>query len=264
MVLDISKTASSERDAKLTAAKGAAVAPLHVAYAEDLHLLPSEVDEFIEDVVAWTEKKYGHEEVISAREEFFWKTGKVFDDDPFFHERMTFFLDFFVLLRPIAQLMQSDPELTPFVAYKTIHTPGDTESRKSAPMTGIVYSLFEINKASDHELVVQDCFTKTRHKVKSRGDQKFRGVNRKSLFQGCLYTHKDSTTISLGCVFHPREANRTLKKLVKRALKNQPVDIAKTLAEFAKINLKSLRHPHVDPKRIFAELLIDVRKGIIA
>jgi hypothetical protein len=255
MVLDLRKTSSEERDAKLAAAKGAAVAPLNSVYAEDLHLLPSEIDQFIEDVVSWTERKYGHEEVMAAREEFFWKMGKVFDDDPFFHERMTLFLDFFVFLRPISQLAGTDAELTPFVAYKTIHNPGDTETRKVAPVSGVHYSIFEVLKVSELQLTVQDCWSKERYIVSSRGDQKFRGINRKDLFQGCLYLRKDDTAISLGCIFHPPESWRVLKKLIKRSAKDAQFDIVKELTAFARINLKCLRHPHVNPKRIYSELL---------
>jgi hypothetical protein len=255
MVLDFRKASSEERDAKLAAAKGAAVAPLNSVYAEDLHLLPSEIDQFIEDVVAWTDHKYGQDEVKAAREEFFWKMGKVFDDDPFFHERMTLFLDFFVFLRPVSQLAGTDAELTPFVAYKTIHNPGDTETRRSAPVTGVHYSIFEVLKVSDLELTVQDCWSKERYIVRARGDQKFRGITRKDLFQGCLYLRKDDAAISLGCIFHPPESWRVLKKFIKRSMKEAQIDMSKELAGFARINLKALRHPHVNPKRIYSELL---------
>jgi len=243
----------------VAAARVAAVRPLTSVYVEDLHLLPCEIDEFIESVIKWTEHTYGPDEIVAAREEFFWKNGKVFEDDNFYNERMTLFLDYFIFVRPVSQLQKSGASKTPFEAYCETPLPGEQHERMRGTVTGARYSLFEIGKTSDKTMIVFDLLNDQRHEIASRANQTFKILSRKDVFQGFLYQTPNKDAISLGTFFHDKETWGLIKKALKRQKKAKALDEPRFLAALAKIHLKSMRLKHVSPKRIYEELTEELK-----
>jgi hypothetical protein len=243
----------------VAAARVAAVRPLTSVYVEDLHLLPCEIDDFIESVIIWTEHTYGPDEIIAAREEFFWKNGKVFEDDGFYNERMTLFLDYFIFVRPVSFLQKDGAIKTPFQAYCETPQPGEQHERMRGTVTGARYSLFEIGKTSEKSMIVFDLLNDKRHEIASRANQAFKILSRKDIFQGFLYQTPNQDAISLGTFFHDKETWSIMKKTLKRLKKAKALDESRFLAALAKIHLKSLRLKHVSPKRIYEELTEELK-----
>src|SRR4051812_1919674 len=61
-----------------------------------------DVDDVIEEFILWAQTAFGNDEIVTAREEFFKRSGKVFSDDSHFASHMSYFLDFFLFERPLS------------------------------------------------------------------------------------------------------------------------------------------------------------------
>src|SRR5690348_11676201 len=62
------------------------------------------IDTDLENLLAWAKTQFSEEELIQAKEDYFWKFGKVFHDDSFYESRMFYFIDYFLLERPLSRM----------------------------------------------------------------------------------------------------------------------------------------------------------------
>lgn len=218
-----------------------------VSFGESLNATAA-VDDQLERILIWSQTRFGEDELIRAKEEFFWKTGKVFHDDPFYEQRMGYFLDCFLLERPVSNLA-SDKMLTPFSIYEEEHL---LDSSAKIELKAYLHSVFQITKTSSHTIVVQDIITEQKYTIAARAEESFKALQKKEIFQGFLYILSEKILLSHGIIFHPSKAARIIKKQIKKSLKSDDFDPLRELARFARQNLRHLRHAHVDPKRVYA------------
>ena len=206
------------------------------------------IDEFIEILLEWFSKKYGDSALTEAREEFFWKFGKVFDDDTFFHQRMTFFIDYLLFIRPVSCTINSTTSLlTPFEIY-------DEETPEAnIPFTLTKHSVYEVIKIRDGFAECIDFLAERKSREILKLDEKCHALRKGDLFQGIIF-ESANTTASYGIILHPSESIRLIKKFLRNELKRPDIVIEEVLAKLAKIHLKAERHSHVKPKRIYSEL----------
>ncbi len=209
----------------------------------------STTDHVLESVVADAEAAYGKDAFVTAKEEFYSRFGKVFPEDPFYESRMSYFLDFFVLLRPIP-----GESSTPFMKFASLN--------KSNPAHLIValesfrHSIFEVESVvGSSGMSVLDLRTGEIYKVKSKGDESFRGFTKGAVFQGFLFPSDDFAFLGNGLVMHPSQALVIIKKFLKNAVKSVDFDEQGILARLAFVQLKALRHSHAGAKRIYGNEL---------
>src|SRR6478735_7913459 len=80
----------------------------------------SPLDQQREDIITWVVNLLGVEEVVKAKEEFFTQTGMIFHDDESYNRRMSYFIDYFLFIRPLTHLDPQNPP-TPFALYRDQH-----------------------------------------------------------------------------------------------------------------------------------------------
>ncbi|NBQ53992.1 MAG: hypothetical protein EBU49_10480, partial [Proteobacteria bacterium] len=168
---------------------------------------------------------------------------------PFYESRMSYFLDFFVLLRPIP-----GESSTPFMKFASFN--------KSNPAHLIValesfrHSIFEVESVvGSSGMSVLDLRTGEIYKVKSKGEESFRGFTKGAVFQGFLFPSDDFSFLGNGLVMHPSQALAIIKKFLKNAVKSVDFDEQVVLARLAFVQLKALRHSHAGAKRIYGNEL---------
>lgn len=104
-------------------------------------------------------------EAMRAREEYFNRAGKVFDDDAeLFEGRMAAFLEWYVLDRPFA-----GGEVPPVVqALETDKTLSADERRVMAALASTHRSLFQLYSETDRVLDIEDVIGGARFRVRER------------------------------------------------------------------------------------------------
>lgn len=209
----------------------------------------STTDHVLESVVADAEAAYGKDAFVKAKEEFYSRFGKVFPEDPFYESRMSYFLDFFVLLRPLP-----GESSTPFMKFASFNTANP--AHLIAALESFRHSIFEVESMTGSSgMSVLDLRTGEVYKVKSKGDESFRGFTKGAVFQGFLFPSDDFAFLGNGLVMHPSQALAIIKKFLKNAVKSVDFDEQGVLARLAFVQLKALRHSHAGAKRIYGNEL---------
>ncbi|HVZ71653.1 MAG TPA: hypothetical protein VHJ20_04700 [Polyangia bacterium] len=149
---------------------------------------------------------------MRAREQFFERAGKVFDDDAeLFEGRMASFLEWYVLERP-----QDNGGVRPVEA--ALAEPGwsAAERRGLASLASSHRSLFELAGVAEHVLDVEDLIGGARFQVTER--RKTLGFQTGDLFEARVIW--DGTTPIFGrtFLFHPPDARAVVLDWVDRAV----------------------------------------------
>ncbi len=208
----------------------------------------TDIDRCLETIIDWVNRDFGMNALVEAKEEFFWKTGKVFYDDEFFHQRMSYFTDFFLFQSPLSVANPALAGMTPLQAYCELFVEDNVW-----PLKDVRHSLFCVQKVKEQEMHIVDMLCDDKYTITKRENETFRGVTKKQVFQGFVYIAGSRNLVSRGLVFHPEEAISGIKKYLKKAKKERGFDEMTFLARLARQQLRHLRHRHVDPKLIYSE-----------
>ena len=199
---------------------------------------------FIGKILEWITATYDVNAVATAKEEFFWKTGKVFPDDEVFCNRMDYFSNYFLFQRKL----EATPPITPFQAYLQCTQTSTSENI----ITGYKHSLYIVAKTSTDHLMLTDLFSGEKiHATFSESGMKH-AFNKKDIFQGFLFTCDHKHLLSRGFIFHPGVTSGILKKLIKNARKSGDFEEKSLLFHLARKQLKHFRHPNIPAKQLYA------------
>ena len=220
-----------------------------IAGERNEHTPHTTIDDQLENILSWAQNKFGDNEFIEAKEDFFLNSGKVFYDDTFYEQRMGYFLDYFLLERPLTRQGTETP-FSEYMAQPQAHL----WTSKEDSLHKFCHSLFLVLRSQSNSLIVLDLINDQKIKIMARKNESFTAIQRKDLLQGYLYQSQDHYYLSHGLLFHPSKLSRFIKKEIKKAKNCSEFDQLKFLLDLAKQNLKYLRHIHVDPKRIYNEL----------
>lgn len=204
----------------------------------------TEVEKYLEQILLWAHQKFGPEPLVQAKEDFYEQTGKIFHDDSFFNERMSYFIDYFIFER-ILTTKDDSIEETPFELYQKVEA--------EHMIQGVVHSLFSVYRLNDQFLTIRDIHSNERYKLPRSPHSNFDGINKKDLFQGFVYDLGSHKTLSRGLIFHPTDAHTSIKKYLKLQQKKNQLDLRLALTRFAKQHLRHLRHSHVNPKLFYQQ-----------
>lgn len=150
---------------------------------------------------------------MRAREEYFERAGKVFDDDAeLFDGRIASFLEWYVLERPFAD---GPPPV--------IQTLGDAgagwspaERRVLAQLASSHHGLFELYGVADRVLDVEDLVGGARFQVVER--RKTIGFSPGDVFEARVVWDGEDTVFGRTFLFHPPDAREVLLDWVERAV----------------------------------------------
>ena len=206
-------------------------------------------DQVLEAIVSDAEVSYGKNAFVVAKEEFYSRFGKVFPEDLFYESRMSYFLDFFVLLRPVP-----GEAYTPFMKFAKFNT--SQPALLVSALEAFRHSIFEVEAlAGLSGMLVKDLRTGAAYKVRPKGNESFRGFTKGAVFQGFIFPGDDFAFLGNGLVMHPPQVLSVIKKYLKHAAKSLDFDEQAALARLAFVQLKALRHSHAGAKRIYGNEL---------
>jgi hypothetical protein len=153
-------------------------------------------------------------EAMRAREEFFDRAGKVFDDDAeLFEGRMASFLEWYVIERPLGKGGGRTP-----IAHAIdsgLALPAE-ERRMLAHLASSHRSLFQLASAAERVLEVEDVIGGARFSVLERRNTV--GIAAGDLFEARLLWDGDTVIFGRSFLFHPPDAREVILDWVERAV----------------------------------------------
>jgi hypothetical protein len=162
-------------------------------------------------------------EAMRAREEYFDRAGKVFDDDAeLFEGRMASFLEWYVLERPLAggavpPVVRAIEESRARPDAGATAPPFSAEERQGLAGLAVSHrSLFELDGPADRQLELEDVIGGARFSVQERRSTV--GISPGDLFEARLIWDGDVVVFGRTFLFHPPDAREVALDWVERAV----------------------------------------------
>jgi hypothetical protein len=194
------------------------------------------------------------EELPRARKEYVQRTGDLFETDDNFESRIACFLEWYVFDRQVSAMANK----TPARLYIESVTAGLTtpEVNRLRDLTRTVLSLFEFRRARESTLAVVDLLAGTKHEIFER--RKPAGLEPGDILEARLVPFEEHVYFSEAFAFHPRPARKAILKAAKLFRKTgRPEQRLDLVHRVAFLGNRCRRYKHVDPAKIFADLLAD-------
>ncbi len=182
-------------------------------------------------------------EAMRAREEYFERAGKVFDDDAeLFEGRMAAFLEWYVLERPFRG------GLAPVVHVLDDDTLPVEERRTIALLAASHRSLFELHLVDERTMDLEDVLGGARFLVTER--RHTIGFNRGDLFEARVISDGTSVIFGKTFIFHPADARDVALAAVDSALE-RGVAREEILFDLARRHVRWHRFGHIGAAKIY-------------
>jgi hypothetical protein len=185
-------------------------------------------------------------EVTAAREDYFARSGKVFEDDAEVHEARTIsFLEWYVIERP---LVSGLPPV--IVALEDARTRPGSASRLQAlaSLAGSHRSLFDIAHVDGKVIELEDVLGGARFRVVER--RSTIGFEVGSLVETRVVWDGEQPVFAKTFLFHPRDARSDVLDYVDGALA-AGTDRDEIMFHLAQLYLRWHRHGHSNAARIY-------------
>jgi len=187
-------------------------------------------------------------EAMRAREEYFERAGKVFDDDAeLFEGRMASFLEWYVLERPMAAT--GVPPIARAIASGEDAQQG-AERRVLASLATTHRSLFELHGVADHLLDIEDMVGGARFAVRERRNPL--GMTAGDVFEARLCWDGEAVVFSRTFLFHPPDAREVVIDWVERAV-GQGVARDEILFHLSRQHVRWHRLGHVGAAKVYRD-----------
>ena len=198
----------------------------------------------LDDVIARYAGGAYEAEAARARAAFVEATGRVFDDDPMFEERMGAFLEWFVLERPM-----DTADLRPIDRYRREVALEPAAQGLADALAASHWSLFEVLELGNGRAQVEDLLAGGRFVVHER--RKLTAIETGDVFEARLVSVEGRTRFGRSFCFHPREATATIRRSVAEAARRgqRKEDVLFRLAER---RLRCERYHNVHIARLYA------------
>jgi hypothetical protein len=215
------------------------------------------VDDMVEVATLWASELLGQDEVVAAREEFFAQTGKVFHDDAFYDARISYFIEHFLFERPISGAGRT-ASLTGMIPYQLFVrravdiSPIDEKTKVViASLAQARHSLFQVEKVRASSLVVKDLLIPQKILITAKADETYRAFDSGTIFQGFVFRLPETCHLGSGLIIHPYRAKAMIRRHIKLSRKSGSTAERPLLCKLATLQLRHLRHRHVDAKTIY-------------
>ena len=183
-------------------------------------------------------------EAMRAREEYFERAGKVFDDDAeLFEGRMAAFLEWYVLERPFRG--GAAPAVCSLDDDRSL---SDEDRRTLALVAASHRSLFELHEVDDRVMELEDVLGGARFSVVERRNTV--GFNRGDLFEARLISDGAGVILGKTFIFHPADARDVTLDWVDAAL-DRGVERQEILFHLARRHIRWHRFGHIGAARIY-------------
>jgi hypothetical protein len=185
-------------------------------------------------------------EVTSAREEYFVRSGKVFDDDAEVHEARTIsFLEWYVVERP---LVSGLPPVIVALEDARARPTSPERLQALASLAGSHRSLFDIAHVDGNVIELEDVLGGARFRVVER--RSTIGFEVGSLVETRVVWDGEQPVFAKTFLFHPRDARSEVLDYVDGALA-AGTDRDEIMFHLAQLYLRWHRHGHSNAARIY-------------
>ncbi|MGE0614811.1 MAG: hypothetical protein AB7P04_04155 [Bacteriovoracia bacterium] len=189
-----------------------------------------------------------YREVYLAKEEYFDKTGIIYEDDGEFEQRMCIFMDWYLFDRDLPGV-----DLPPVKYYFRKHK-NDFATEELGiykDLCGTIHSIFRLKRFSffGKGLVVTDLFSGKSYKVND--PEMKRGFSRGDLFEARLIPFQGTLNFSKGFCFHPTEMESFILSEIKKVRFQDKSRQTKLIMQLAAMKLKHQRFQHIDVRHIY-------------
>jgi hypothetical protein len=180
---------------------------------------------------------------MRAREEYFERAGKVFDDDAeLFDGRMASFLEWYVLERPFDE---GPPPVRRALGDRTWT---DLERRNLSALASSHHSLFELYGVAEHVLELEDLIGGARFQVHER--RKTMGFSPGDLFEARVVWDGETPVFGRTFLFHPPDAREVVLDWVEGAVE-RGVARDEILFHLSRHHIRWHRQGHLGAAKIY-------------
>ena len=210
---------------------------------------PSPYQPYLDQLTAFASTEERKPDLLAAKEEYFQRTGEVFEDDKQFEMRMGSFLDYYLFDRKRPGSGKTPAE--EFLAVRLAAAGADpAEAVAFRSFTETLHGLFEVRKILPGTIRLRELFsgkdfdvTERRHPV---------GLEKGDILEARMTPFDGALVFSAAFCFHPREAVKAIKKEVKRRKKELPdAPPAEMTWEAAKRAMKAERYRQIAVEKIY-------------
>lgn len=185
-------------------------------------------------------------EFDAARQDYFRRTGKVFQDEPVFECRMNAFLEWYLLDR-----LLWDSGIPPIRLYRLKHKE-TLEQREIDILLGLeqgLHSLFFLTGRERNRYVIEDFRTRKKYHVSER--HTLPGVHRSDILDARIVQIGEPTLFSEALWVHPSDAAPFIVKESEKKRKEGLEAWRGFLLDLAYMKLKRERFAHVPTDQIY-------------
>jgi hypothetical protein len=185
-------------------------------------------------------------EITAAREEYFTRSGKVFEDDAEVHEARTIsFLEWYVIERPLAA--GQPPVIDALEKAGATGTPTE-RAAALASLAGSHRSLFDIAHVDGNTIELEDVFGGARFRVVERRGTV--GFEVGALVEARVVWDGRAPVFAKTFLFHPRDARTEILDFVDESLASR-TERDEIMFHLARLHLRWHRHGHSNAARIY-------------
>jgi hypothetical protein len=189
-----------------------------------------------------------YREVYDAKEEYFEKAGRVYEDDSEFEERMQLFMDWYIFDRDLRGV-----DLSPIRFYyrRNKEHLSESDSQIYRELCQTIHSIYRLKRKAffGGGFLVTDLFTKKTYRVYDSHLE--RGFNAGDLFEGRLITFQGKQYFSKGFCFHPVEMQKFILGEIKKVRAQDVTRQNKLILQFSAMKLKHMRYQHISIEHIY-------------
>jgi len=202
-----------------------------------------------------------YREVFEAKEEYFNKAGRVFEDDAEFESRMNIFMDWYIFDRDLPGV-----DLPPVKYYFNQNQTQFKNEELSIykDLCTTVHSLFQLKRKKwfSKGVVIKDLFTGKKYTV--HNPEMSLGLNKGDLFEARVIPFKGQFEFSTGFCFHPLEMKSFILKEIKKVRYQEKSRHTKLILQLSQMKLNQLRFAHIDVNEIYrhgSKIFFDEQRG---
>ena len=187
-------------------------------------------------------------EVYRAKQEFFERSGIVYEDDSEFEQRMNLFMDWYIFDRDLPGV-----DLPPIRYYVRRHNSVFSADEKQIfeDLSASIHTLFLLKRFTffGKNLLVQDLFSRKEYVVKDPRLQM--AFSRGDIFEGRIFPHQGKWYFANGFCLHPVEMRSFILGEIKKIRFQEHSRHLKLILQLAQMKLKHQRFSHIDVKHIY-------------
>jgi len=203
--------------------------------------------DLVEKIATYFTKDRYKEEYDQAREEYFKKTGKVFEDDPLYESRITALIEWYLFDRELRKA-----GVPPIRLYYTLYREQTSQEAMEIleALQKTIHSLYEIIGRTPELVRVRDLFSGAIKSVEATPNIAL--VEKGDILDARFIPLPSCSVLSDSCFIHPREVRRYVLSEVEKVKEMDYYSQKKLLFSLAHMKLKMERYKHISAEEIYS------------